>query len=800
MQKQHSIRRQLNIFMFIIMSTIIVIVCFAAISIFFSVYESDIEQNVKMGVEALEANVMEDSTQELLAFTHTLVDVSEDIFDLKDTNRKAAWSNYINHSGSKQVELVQIWDHDSIVYESSTAQKISIVNYRPINDENTTILIKASKDSGIYMISSAPIRDDSGAIVGQVRVASQLADQNFIANIKNVTGLDATIFAENIRFVTTIEQNGVLQTGTSMNLEVQNTVLVDGKEYIGKTDILGDPYIVAYIPVLNENGRPIGALFVGKSIAAIYAVRLKLILYLAIIGSLIFFVSFNLSRKWVLSHITNPVYLVSQSMKKITEEDYDSYKNLPKATSKEIENLHQSMEVMVTSILTEKEKLETVAYTDSVTGLWNRECLYERYKDISMVNNGNTLTVIYYLDLDNLKYVNHLFGQTIGDKLISQVAVILNELISLYSEYQIYRVAGDEFVICKEGDFHMEEIMEMAKKIRSLFEDNFIVEQYNISMTASVGVAYTNFCNGQLCDECDGHCKDTLESLFKKAEIAMNRVKATGKNNFLIFDPNMNESIQHKALLQQELKAALQNGELLLYYQPKYNLKEDGFDGFEALIRWNHPKRGFIPPSEFIGVAEESNLINEIGAWVLESACIFIKEFNQTYQKNFNVAVNVSFIQFFSDGFEEYVCNILEKYGLDPRYLELEITESVFVNSMDIASEKLRFFRNMGISIALDDFGTGYSSLTYLKELPITTLKLDKSFVDDIVENTVSLTIVESVILIGKSTGLKIIVEGVETYEQLQMLSKLQCDSIQGYYFSKPISKEEILKLFQQVK
>jgi len=238
----------------------------------------------------------------------------------------------------------------------------------------------------------------------------------------------------------------------------------------------------------------------------------------------------------------------------------------------------------------------------------------------------------------------------------------------------------------------------------------------------------------------------------------------------------------------------------LVYYQPKYNIKIGSYDGFEALIRWKHPIKGFISPVEFIPVAEETNLINEIGAFVLEKACVFIKEFNFKFGKEFNVAVNVSAVQLLSDRFEEYVCRVLEKYEIKTQYLELEITESVFMNSVDLAYEKLNFFRNMNISIALDDFGTGYSSFTYLKALPITTLKLDKTFVDDIVVDEIALKIIESVIQIGKSIGLQVVVEGVETVEQYQLLSELECDYIQGFYFSKPVSEEEIYSIFKEEK
>jgi len=278
----------------------------------------------------------------------------------------------------------------------------------------------------------------------------------------------------------------------------------------------------------------------------------------------------------------------------------------------------------------------------------------------------------------------------------------------------------------------------------------------------------------------------------------MNQVKRNGKNNFMLFDPSMNEAMQRTASLQQDLKLALENEDLEVYYQPKFDLEKNRYDGMEALLRWNHPSRGFIPPLEFIKVAEESSLIVELGAWILEKACRFIKDYNHQHQTSYSIAVNVSTVQLLNERFEDSVLRILKSTGLDPAFLELEITESVFIHSIESAYAKLDFLREKNISIALDDFGTGYSSLTYLKSLPISTLKLDKSFIDDIALNSISFEIVDSVIQIASSIGLNIVVEGIETNEQLEILKRLKCHKIQGYYFSKPVPESEVSQVLSE--
>ena len=799
MEKKNSIKKQLNIFTIIIAFTVIGLGCLMAIYIFFSIYEQSVMESTKNAVDGFDSIILTEDKQQISSFTENLNILTEATLTENVSERQRIFDNYVNSNGSDNIELVQIWNNSGIVYEKNSCKDNDIVNFTTLKLHDGVVLNKGSNDTGIYLISATSIMDAEGNIVGEIKIAFQLTDQTFLDNIKRITGSDATIFSGNERFLTTIEKDGVYQTGTTMDTKVEEAVLENGQEYIGKINILGERYIVSYIPIFDMNNQPIGAFFVGKSVASAYNFHLQLTLYVFILGSILLFLFYYVARYWLVAHIINPIQSVSDSIKKISEENYDSLHNMPKMKSIELETLQTSIQSMGDSIVNQKKKLETIAYIDSLTGLSNRASLYEKYKDISLVNNEHTLTVMYYIDVDNLKFINHLFGQAVGDRLLCQVSGILKMIIYLYPEYQVYRIAGDEFVVCKEGVNTLDDIELMAQKILSLFEKSFSVDQNNISMTVSIGVAYTSSCSGTTCIKCTGKCKDSLEMLFRKAEGAMNRVKTNGKNNFIIFDPSMNELIEHKALLQQELKMALNNEELLVYYQPKYNIKLGAYDGFEALIRWKHPIKGFISPVEFIPVAEETNLINEIGAWVLEKACVFIKEFNLKFGKEFNVAVNVSVVQLLSDGFEHHVCEVLKKYEIDSKYLELEITESVFVNSTDIAYEKLKKFRNMDISIALDDFGTGYSSFTYLKALPITTLKLDKTFVDDIVSDEIALNIVESVIQIGKSSGLKIIIEGVETAEQYQLLLNFDCDYIQGFYFSKPITEQEIYLLYEEL-
>ncbi len=795
MKNKKTISRQLNMFMLYIMALIVSIGCIVALSIFFSIYESEAQKNIKIGVKALEQEVIVDNEEELLNITKNLSKVSLNMLEEEEDERQLLFSNYIEYSGSDNVKLVQVYSGDELIFKMNDCRDIDVIDCANEDTDPETVTIVGSEVDGIYMYNSAPILDKEGNTLGKVVVGIQLANQILVENIKNVTGVDATIFSENKRFATTISRDGELQIGTYMDDSVAKVVLEEGREFSGKVDVLGEPYIVHYLPIVDSNKKVVGALFVGKSITALYELETRLVSYVVILGTVLFLFFFLLSRHWLVSHITRPIGLISTSMRELLQGEYGNIEETPVPNSVEIEMLQDSMKVMMKNILDRKRELEKAAYFDYMTELPNRTYLYEKYQN-SIRSNISTLTVLYYIDLDNLKYINHLFGQDVGDELLKKVADILKNMIALDPAYSIYKIAGDEFIVCQEGDFNLEQITDVAKSFIEAFDRTFFIDNYNLSITASIGISYwdscTTFPNMVGLDQCE----NTLEALYKKAEVAMNYVKSTGKNNYKIFDPIMDEDIKYKAALEQELKQALKHEQLVLFYQPKYNLSKDEFDGFEALVRWNHPTKGLVSPSKFISVAEESNLISEIGLWVLKKSCIFIKEFNEQHNKDFIVAVNASAVQLMDDGFEDSVFNVIKETGVNPQHLELEITESLFVSSLDLVFEKLNFFRNMEISIALDDFGTGYSSLTYLKTLPITTLKLDKTFIDDIVSSEVSLTIVKSVIQIAKSTGLKIIVEGVETKEQLNILSTLGCDYIQGFYFSKPIPEEEIATLF----
>jgi diguanylate cyclase (GGDEF)-like protein len=421
-------------------------------------------------------------------------------------------------------------------------------------------------------------------------------------------------------------------------------------------------------------------------------------------------------------------------------------------------------------------KLSHLAYHDALTGLYNRLYLYEKL-DVELSTTSNA--AILFIDLDNFKFVNDAFGHVVGDELLKAIG---SRLLKLSDENNmLIRLGGDEFVFyCK--DIHSSLTAEsFAQKIINTFEEQFKINNNSLIVTISIGIALFPE-NGE-----------SIEVLLSHADMAMYNVKDNGKNGYYFFNSILKDELLLRVNIENNFKYAITKNEFILYYQPQINIFSNEIDGFEALIRWKNPELGMISPTKFISIAEETGFILTLGEWILRSACIFIKDLNQRKGTEFKISVNISIIQLLQDDFVSIVKEILADTSLDPELLELELTESVIMDSSEVVVCKIKDLRSLGIRIALDDFGTGYSSLSYLRNIPITTLKIDKLFIDDISKES-NTTVTDTIIELGHKMNLSIVAEGVETKEQLSYLKRNGCDRIQGYLFYKPLSPTDLEK------
>jgi polar amino acid transport system substrate-binding protein len=385
---------------------------------------------------------------------------------------------------------------------------------------------------------------------------------------------------------------------------------------------------------------------------------------------------------------------------------------------------------------------------------------------------------LIYLDLDNFKNVNDTLGHAFGDLLLKNVAELLKKHVNKGDI--VSRLSGDEFAIIIPKLHSLEKVNTLVAKIKDEFQNPFLLSNSEVYITVSMGiVVYPT----------DG---EDMLTLLKKADTAMYCAKEKGKNSYEFYLPEMNIKVMEKLKLQNDLRRALKNNEFVVYYQPQVSMETCEIVGFEALVRWFHPVDGLIPPFKFIPEAEEMGIITDIGEFVLRTACIQNKRWQELGYSPKYMAVNLSARQFQQKNLSKVIEDVLAETQLDPKWLELEITESICMNDLKFTIDLLNKFTEMGVTIALDDFGTGYSSLNYLKKLPIQSLKIDKSFVDNITSDDKELAIAKAITTLAHTLNLSIVAEGVETEEQLSVLKDLNCDKAQGYLFSKPLPAEEI--------
>ena len=423
-------------------------------------------------------------------------------------------------------------------------------------------------------------------------------------------------------------------------------------------------------------------------------------------------------------------------------------------------------------------KIEYMAHHDSLTDLANRVLLNDRLEQALGRVQREEMVAVHHLDLDQFKAVNDTFGHPCGDKLLRIVAERLRGLVG--ETDTIARMGGDEFVIVQAMVADPAEATSLAQGVIDALSEPYDIDGQQAVIGVSIGISV---------GPGDGSNPDKL---LRNADLALYRAKSDGRGTLRFFEPAMDLQMQTRRVMEQDLRKALPGGEFELHYQPVVNLASKEISGFEALIRWNHPTRGLISPATFIPLAEEIGFIVPLGEWVIRQACATAAQ----WPDNLHVAVNISAIQFRSPGLMQVIVSALAASGLAPTRLEIEITESVLLHNKEATLAVLHQLRALGIRIAMDDFGTGYSSLTYLQSFPFDKIKIDRSFVKNINEDSSSLTIVRAVAALANGMGMTATAEGVETAEQLHSIASEGCTEMQGFLFSKPLPAAEIERQF----
>jgi diguanylate cyclase (GGDEF)-like protein/PAS domain S-box-containing protein len=434
-----------------------------------------------------------------------------------------------------------------------------------------------------------------------------------------------------------------------------------------------------------------------------------------------------------------------------------------------------------------ERQLTHLANHDALTSLPNRNLLQDRlHQAIAHTQRTGQLLAVLFLDLDRFKTINDSLGHDKGDRVLTIISTRLAGCVR--DGDTIARLGGDEFIILLQDLSREEDAAIVAGKIISCLQQPLAVNGHELFITASIGISFYPQ---------DG---DDGNTLLKNADTAMYRAKESGRNAFALYNQAMNAQALRHLQMETALRHALERDELSLHYQPQVNLRSGLITGVEALLRWRNPEYGLVSPAEFIPLAEDTDLILEIGNWVLKTACRQAKQWNDTYNGELRIAVNLSARQFRQSDLPGQISNALQASGLDPELLELEITEGTVMHNAEESVATLRRLRDMGVKLSIDDFGTGYSSLSYLKRFPINIVKIDQSFVRDITTDPDDAAIACSIIALAHSMKLQVIAEGVETEGQLGFLQANQCDQMQGYYFSRPLPKEELGQLLSDGK
>ncbi|SFH70564.1 diguanylate cyclase (GGDEF) domain-containing protein [Tindallia magadiensis] len=538
-----------------------------------------------------------------------------------------------------------------------------------------------------------------------------------------------------------------------------------------------DHWITAY-PVENANWYTI----VYQSVDTLYD-TIKRIIFVSFLVILMFFLLSTSITRRNLRKITHSFQEFLDQTREIAKGNYE--RRVQTDSFEEFHQLAESFNIMVDKIESRNRRLQDLAYFDPVTKLPNASYLHDFLGNmLSKHQKTNKKLAVIYFDLDHFKRINDTYGHTFGDEVLAQVGERL--LAEEDQSGTVARMSGDDFVCVLPDVGDLEMVLEKIKNLRKKFVLPISSRDTEVYLDISFGIAlYPEH-------------GDTVETLLQHADTATSTSKKEGSNKYTFFHESMKLDLRRKMDLEKGMRRALENQEMSLCYQPQVFAKTAENRGVEALLRWHHPVFGSVSPYEFIQVAEESGQILAIGEWVLSKACEKLAEFNDHQPHKLTMSVNVSTLQLRSRGFVEMVKKYVKKHKINPSFLELEMTESVFIHSFDEAVTILNELREIGVKISLDDFGTGFSSLSYLRHLPINTLKIDKAFVQGMETDKDTEIMIDSVITMAHNMNLDVIAEGVENEWQLQAMKRYECDMVQGYHISHPLTEEMLGKYFEK--
>ncbi|OIQ93965.1 cyclic di-GMP phosphodiesterase Gmr [mine drainage metagenome] len=624
-----------------------------------------------------------------------------------------------------------------------------------------------------------PIKDASGAVAGVLVGSAYPSDHNLFGRLEKTrigrTGYFLVISPKDRVFVSATDQHLIMQPLPARGVNpLLDRRIENGFEGAGVVvNSRGIEVLTASHNMRTTGWIVVAAVATEEAFAPI--ATLKRQIYLA---ALAMSLALALVLRWVLARQLAPLNDAGKAMRRMTDGD-EAFAPIAVTRNDEIGELVGNFNRLVLGRRAAEDQIELLAYHDALTGLPNRRLVQDRFvQATAYADRAGTKVALLFLDLDNFKTINDSLGHQVGDALLKEVAARLAECVR--DTDTISRQGGDEFLIVLPDLPDADATAPALVKIRERLQEPVEAEGQELATSASIGVAlYPD----------DGEDFDTL---LKKADTAMYRAKDAGRNTYRFFDEQMNvEAVLHLTM-RNGLRRALDRGELVLHYQPQVELTGGTVVGVEALIRWQHPELGMVPPARFIPIAEESGLIVPIGEWVMREACRQAVAWKKAGLPNLTMAVNLSAVQFKRGDVLQTVVSALEETGFDPHHLELEMTESILIRNTESVLAAVGQLKLLGVTLSIDDFGTGYSSLSYLKRFAVDKLKIDQSFIRDLATDPDDAAIVRAIIQMAGSLGLKTLAEGVEDAATLAQLAGFGCDEVQGFLYARPMPAEEL--------
>ncbi|MDZ8051469.1 MAG: putative bifunctional diguanylate cyclase/phosphodiesterase [Aulosira sp. ZfuVER01] len=548
------------------------------------------------------------------------------------------------------------------------------------------------------------------------------------------------------------------------------------KSYIAKIMLVA--FIGTHVPLLTL----IISFVTSNSYSWEIAMRVLLIALLATLAG-------TAATIYVLHYLLAPVILTSAAL-----QNYLHTKKLPELPTEFADEAGTLMADTAQTLYKLDELIHQISNYDNLTGLPNRDLFRDRlYQNVSQSQNYQQLVAVLLLGIDDFTGISHALGHETANQLLRTVAQRLNS--GLGKTDILAHLNQDEFAIACTDILSFESVIKRSQLLLSTLSKPFLLEGQQIHLTASIGIAINDI--GDVSDNLCGE-RNNVNQLLQQAHIALYQAKQQGRSQYQFYSPEINAQLQERLALENELRGALERGEMVVYYQPLIDLHTREITALEALVRWQHPTRGLVPPGKFIPIAEDNGLIVPIGEWVLQTACAQNRAWQLSGLRPIRMSVNLSARQFEQPNLVEVVRQVLKETELQASYLELEVTESFLMGDIQHSVNTLKKLRELGVWLALDDFGTGYSSLNYLKRFPVNMLKIDRSFVQDVTSNPDSAAVTDAIIALAKSLHLKITAEGIETQQQLNYLQERGCQEGQGFYFGIPAPADRITELLKQ--